>query len=49
MKEMFYSSQDKVVLNPIFFQQLTHKVECKFFTNVVACANMKASGVLTLI
>ena len=36
---MFYTTQDKVVLNPVFFQQPTHKVECKVFTNLVACAN----------
>jgi hypothetical protein len=49
MKEMFCTSQDKVLLNPVCFQQPAHKLECKVFTNVVACANMKASGVLTFI
>ena len=40
MKDMFYTSQEKAVLNPVFFQQPTQKLECKVFTNAVACANM---------
>jgi hypothetical protein len=40
MKDTSYTSQKKAVLNPVFFQQPAHKVECKVFINAVSCANM---------
>ena len=39
MKYMFYTSQEKAVLNLVFFQQPAQKVECKVFTNAVACTS----------